>query len=178
MTRLADFLRRHGAAIRLAALVAAWTAAALPAQAQFALAVSPPRLELSAKPGERVREVIELTHRDARAGAYKIKTADWTLRPDGSVDFSDELLPGSCRPWVAIERHELSISAGRPYRYRLEVTPPPETPPMECRFAIMIEGQQATSAPGMPIALGARIAVIVYVAVGEAAPLLELDGTE
>lgn len=177
MTRLAAFLRRHGAAFRLAALLAASAAAIVPAQAQFSLAVSPPRFELSVKPGEQVREVIELTHSDVRAGAYRLKTADWTLRPDGSVDFSDELLPGSCRPWVAIERRELSVTPGRPYRYRFEVSPPADTPPTECRFAVMIEGQQPTAAPGMPIALGARIGVVVYVAVGEVAPVLELAGT-
>lgn len=177
MTRLAEFLRRHGAVFRLATLLAASAAAVLPAHAQFSLAVSPPRFELSAKPAERVREVLELTHSDVRAGAYKLKTADWTLRPDGSVDFSDELLPGSCRPWVAIERRELSITPGRPYRFRFEVAPPADTPPTECRFAVMIEGQQPAAAPGMPIALGARIGVIVYVAVGDVAPVLELAGT-
>jgi hypothetical protein len=120
-------------ALALAA-IPAWAAlAATGAQAQFALAVSPPRLELTGKPGERVRDVIELTHSDARQGEYTFKTADWTLKPDGSVDFSDELVPGSCRPWVAIERRELSIAAGKPYRYRFEVTPPPGTPPAACR---------------------------------------------
>jgi hypothetical protein len=176
VTHPPEFLRRRRAAIRLALALASSAAAVLPAHAQFSLAVSPPRFELSTRPGERVREVLELTHSDARAGAYKLKTADWTLRPDGSVDFSDELLPGSCRPWVAIERRELSITPGRPYRYRFEIAPPADTPPMECRFAVMIEGQEPAAAPGMPIALGARIGVIVYVAIGDVAPVLELAG--
>ena len=177
MTHPPEFLRRHRAAFGLALALASSAAAVLPAQAQFSLAVSPPRFELSAKPGERVREVLELTHSDVRAGAYKLKTPDWTLRPDGSVDFSDELLPGSCRSWVAIERRELSITPGRPYRFRFEVAPPADTPAVECRFAVMIEGQQPAAAPGMPIALGARIGVIVYVAIGDVAPVLELAGT-
>ena len=168
--------RAHRAALLLASSLGALTIGAA-AHAQFSLAVSPPRFELSAKPGERVREVIELTHRDTRAGAYKLKTTDWTFKPDASVDFSDDLLPGSCRPWVAIERRELSITPGRPYRFRFEVTPPADTPPMECRFAVMIEGQQAATAPGVPVALGARIGVIVYVAVGDVAPVLELAGS-
>jgi len=162
--------------VLLAGALAALTTST-PAQAQFSLAVSPPRFELSAQPGERVREVIELTHRDTPSGAYKLKTADWTFRPDASVDFSDELLPGSCRPWVAIERRELGLSSGRPYRFRFEVTPPPGTPPTECRFAVMVEGQQAATAPGVPVALGARIGVIVYVAVGDVAPVLEVVGS-
>ncbi|MDH6590517.1 hypothetical protein M2165_000406 [Variovorax sp. TBS-050B] len=148
-----------------------------PAQAQFSLAVSPPRFELSTRPGERVRDVIELTHRESATGSYKLKTADWIFKPDASVEFSDELLPGSCRPWVAIERRELSITSGRPYRFRFEVTPPPDTPPVECRFAVMIEGKEAATAPGVPVALGARIGVIVYVAVGDVAPVLELAGS-
>ena len=147
------------------------------AQAQFALAVSPPRFELAAKPGETVRAVIELTNGDVRTGVYTVKTADWSLHPDTSVEFSDALLPGSCRPWVAIERRELSVAPGRPYRFRLEMSPPADTAPTECRFAVMIEGAQPAAAPGMPIALGARIGVIVYLAVGDVAPSLELEGS-
>ncbi|MDM0000104.1 hypothetical protein QTI24_15910 [Variovorax sp. J22P240] len=174
--RLVDFFLCRSAAILVSSGIGALAVCA-PAQAQFSLAVSPPRFELSVKPGERVREVLELTHSDSRAGAYKLKTADWTLRADASVEFSDELLPGSCRPWVSIERRELSITPGRPYRFRFEVAPPADTPPVECRFAIMIEGQQPAAAPGVPIALGARIGVIVYVAVGDVAPVLQLAGT-
>ena len=165
---------RRALRVVLAALL---IASSLSAHAQFSLAVSPPRFELSAKPGDRIREVLELTHSDTKPGAYKFKTADWILRPDGSVEFTDELAPGSCRPWVAIERRELVITPGRPYRFRIEVTPPPDTPPTECRFAVMIEGQQPASTPGAPIALGARIGVIVYVTVGDVAPALELAGT-
>lgn len=152
-------------------------AALLPAQAQFSLAVSPPRVELGAKPGVPLREVLEFTHTDARPGAYKVKTADWTLRPDGGVDFSDELQPGSCRPWVAIERREVTVTPGRPYRFRFEVSPPADTPPTECRFALMIEGQEQAAGPQLPMALAARIGVIVYVAVGDVAPVLALAGT-
>ncbi|MFS2207443.1 hypothetical protein [Variovorax sp. Varisp36] len=166
--------------LRVLALVAFPASAAFVgtgAQAQFALAVSPPRFELSGKPGERVRDVIELSHSDARQGEYTFKTADWTLKPDGSVDFSDELAPGSCRPWVAIERRELSIAAGKPYRYRFEVTPPAGTPPVECRFAVLIEGKEHTNAPGTPVAMAARIGVIAYVAIGDVQPVLDIAGT-
>ncbi|WP_170217212.1 hypothetical protein [Variovorax gossypii] len=180
MTRAIGPLLLSSRLLRALALVAApaWAAlSAIPAQAQFALAVSPPRLELTGKPGERVRDVIELTHSDARQGEYTFKTADWTLKPDGSVDFSDELAPGSCRPWVAIERREISIAAGKPYRYRFEVTPPPGTPPVECRFAVLIEGKERTNAPGTPVAMAARIGVIAYVAVGDVQPVLDIAST-
>jgi hypothetical protein len=179
MGRTGLFRRRRGRISGVWALCvgltawAAWT----PAAAQFSLAVSPPRFELSVKPGERVRDVLELTHSNSSTGSYTMKTADWTFRPDASVVFSDELLPGSCRPWVAIERREVNISPERPYRFRFEVAPPADTPPMECRFAILIEGKQTAAVTGMPLALGARIGVIVYVAVGDVAPVLELVGS-
>ena len=176
MTCLAEFLGRR-AAKRILTAAGAALALCVSAHAQFSLAVSPPRFELSTRPGQTVREVIELTQKDTQAGAYQLKTADWTLRSDGAVEFSDALLPGSCRPWVAIERRELSISTGRPYRFRFEAAPPADTPPVECRFAIMIEGRESTKPRDMPIALAARIGVVVYLAVGDVAPVLELAGT-
>jgi hypothetical protein len=147
------------------------------ASAQFALAVSPPRFELSAKPGTPVREIIELSQVDARPGTYNVRTADWTFKPDATVDFIDALAPGSCRPWVAIERKELVVTPGRPYRFRFEVTPPADTPPMECRFAILIEGKEQAASPNMPIGLSARVGVIVYVAVGDVKPALSVVGS-
>jgi len=171
MIRPADAIRSRCAAIGLAASTACSLSAA-----QFSLAASPPHFELSVKPGETVREAIELTQGDTGAGAYTLKTADWIFRPDAAVDFSDALLPESCRPWVAIERRKLSLAPGRPYRFRFEVSPPADAKPQECRFAVMIEGTRPSSAPGMPFALGARIGVIVYVAVGDVAPVLQLAG--
>ncbi len=147
------------------------------ALAQFALAVSPPRLELSGKPGQTLRQVIELSQADVRAGSYKLRTADWTLRPDASVEFSDALLPGSCRPWVAIERHEVTVTPGRPYRFRFEITPPADAPATECRFAILIEGKEQAVDPRLPIGLSARIGVIVYLAIGDVQPVLTVVGS-
>ena len=144
--------------------------------AQFALAVSPPRFELKARPGTPLREVIELSQIDARTGNYTVRTADWTFKPDATVDFFDPLAPGSCRPWVAIERREVTVTPGRPYRFRFEVAPPADTPPMECRFAILIEGKEQAASANMPIGLSARVGVIVYVAVGDVKPALSVVG--
>ena len=176
MTPLTSFtrFRRQSLAALAAVLIAGFGTAA---QAQFALAVVPPRFELNAKPGDRLRDIIELSQAGAKAGTYVIKTADWTLRPDGTVEFSDELAPGSCRPWVTIERREVNVTAGRPYRFRFEVAPPPDAPATECRFAVMIEGKESAASGQVPINLSGRIGVIVYVAVGNVAPVLELAGT-
>jgi hypothetical protein len=147
--------------------------------ADFALAVSPPRFELELKPGEKSRQVLEITNASPEATALSAKTADWSLAPDSSVTFYDDLQPGSCRPWVAIERRELTVSAGRPYRFRFEINAPADAPTGECRFAIMLEGQEQLSrAQGGPaIPFSARLGVVVYVAMGGAAPALSVTGT-
>jgi hypothetical protein len=160
-------LQRCAAAAALALSGALVTA---PVRADFAVLITPPRFELAAKPGERLRQVIELTNADRAPAAMQVRTADWTLRPDMTVDFSDELAAGSCRPWVAIERRDLVLAPGQPYRFRFEVTPPPDTRPTECRFAVLFEGKDPTMAgPQQSIPLAGRIGVIVYVAVGDVA---------
>lgn len=153
-----------------------WLSPLMPsAQAQgFATYVSPPRLELRLQAGARQREVIEIQHAGQVAGRYRFYTVDWTLGSDGGASFSSALAPNSCRPWVAIERRELTLAPGARYRYRIEVAPPEGLPPQECRFALMVEGMDQAQVSGdLSFPVGGRIAVIVYAAVGDAAPQLE-----
>jgi hypothetical protein len=157
------------------ALMGATTA---PLAQGFAALVSPPRFELSAKPGERAREVIEITNASGQAAKFKLRTAEWSLGPEGAVKFDDALEPGSCRPWVAIERRDLTVSPGGKYRYRFEVAPPADAPTGECRFAVLIEGDETAvpmaGGPSLPIA--GRLGVIVYVTIGGAQPQLDVVG--
>jgi hypothetical protein len=172
MTRLA--MRAAGCA---AILVASSIPLAGLAQG-FAALVSPPRFELTAKPGDKLRQVMEITNAGAQAAKYKLKTTDWTLGDDGSVKFDDALSPTSCRPWVAIEGRQVTVGAGAKYRFRFEVSPPADAPAGECRFAIMIEGDEQTvqspNGPAFPIS--GRLGVIVYVVIGDASPKLEVTG--
>lgn len=160
-----------------AVLAAAVVAPRVHAQG-FAALVSPPRFELAAAPGKRVRDVIEITNASGQPAKFKLRTADWTLGPNAEVKFEDALKPGSCRPWVAIERRELTVSPGGKYRYRFEVEPPADAPAGECRFAVLIEGDETAvpmaGGPSLPIA--GRLGVIVYVTVGGAKPRLDVVG--
>lgn len=140
----------------------------------FAAYITPPRFEIQAKAGVSTRQVFEIQHVGQLKGGYRIYTNDWTFQPDNSVSFSDALAPDSCRPWVAIERRELTLEAGARYRFRFEITPPPGTPPRECRFAIMVEGIDPAKSS---VDVGGRIGVIVYAAIGGAAPVLEITAT-
>lgn len=155
------------------------SAVTAPVQAQgFAALVSPPRFELTAKPGKLLRGVIAVSNRSSTTAKYLIHTADWTLAPDLSVNFYDALQPGSCRPWVAIERPQVEVPGGGTLRYRFEVTVPADAQAGECRFAVMIEGDKPSLAQGqgMSVPISGRIGVIVYVAIGDAAPNMEILG--
>ncbi len=142
----------------------------------FALAVSPPRFELSVDPGETVRAVAELNNRSDVATQLTFATAEWDLTPDGGVTISEALKQDSCRPWVAIERRQTNLQAGAQLRYRFEVAPPLETPPTECRFAIVVSGSEEEVSPGGNVSfpVRGRIALIVYVAVGDVKPALQI----
>ncbi|MBS0365556.1 MAG: hypothetical protein JSR67_07025 [Proteobacteria bacterium] len=144
----------------------------------FAALVSPPRVEANARAGALLREVIEITNGAGDPAAFRVHTADFALGRDNSVSFQDEPLPGSCRPWVAIERPLVKLAAGATARYRFEVQVPRDAPATECRFAIMIEADEPSvaraSAVKLPIV--GRIGVIVYVTIGDAAPELEVFG--
>ncbi len=146
-----------------------------PARAQFAAAVTPPRFELSVEPGAVVRQVMEINQATPGAGTYRIYTNDWDLSVGGTLTFYDTLQPGSCRRWVAIERAEVTVTMGSRVRYRFEVAPPADTKPQECRFALMVEGkaQDVKTGDSASFPMSGRIAVIVYVRVGSARPVLE-----
>ena len=146
------------------------------ALAQFAAVVSPPRFELSAKPGGRLTEVVGITNNSAVQARYRMKTADWIFGADTSVTFTDTLAPESCRPWVSIESREIMAPPGRRVGFRVQVDVPPDAPPRECRFALLIEGdeQQVKNESGLSVPVAGRIGVIFYVAVDGAAPLLDI----
>jgi hypothetical protein len=144
----------------------------------FAAMVSPPRFELAAKPGKTLRSVIEVSNRSSAPGKFVLHTADWDLAADYSVNFHDDLQEGSCRPWVALERPEITVPGGGTLRYRFEVTVPADAPAGECRFAVMIEGAEPSIArsQGLDMPVTGRIGVIVYLNVGDGAPELEVLG--
>jgi hypothetical protein len=145
----------------------------------FAAAVSPPRFELSLQPGERVRQVVEISNPENQSVRLRLRTADWLLDADAGLSFFDALHPGSCRPWVAIEAREITVPPSGKYRYRFEIEPPADTLAGECRFALLIEGgDQPTQAGALSFPVTGRIGIIVYATVGDAQPKLEVMGTK
>lgn len=161
-------------------LAAATTLTAVPARAGFDVSVSPPRLELHAKPGDTVRQTISINNLGNDPGRYLTKTADWELGPSGEA-LLQEGAPkqGSCRPWVRLERHEIGVAPGDTRDYRFEVHVPPDVKNGECRFALLVSSNAGTVTPSgasfISIPIVGRLAVIVYVTIGDAKPVMKLE---
>ena len=95
------------------------------------------------------------------------------------MTLSDALAPGSCRPWVAIERRDIVVPAGGRYRYRFEVTPPADAAG-ECRFALVIEGggEAVDAGLNIKVPINGQIGVIVYATLAGATPELGIVSTD
>jgi hypothetical protein len=155
------------------ALVAATTGA----MAQgFSASVSPPRAELQAAPGQTVRQILDIQQASLQPGRFRLYTTDWTYGRDNTVAFANELAPGSCRPWVALERRELTVPGNARHRFRIEINVPADAPVGECRFAVMVEGMDSykAEAGALTLPVNGRIGVIFYVAVGDGRPQLSV----
>lgn len=145
----------------------------------FAATVSPPRFELRAQAGEVLREVVEISNAATMPASYNLRTADWDLSDEGNVTIHPpELRPGSCREWTRIERHNIKLPAQGDRRFRFEIHVPGDAQSGECRVALLLEGMEdenvlaGTSEIRFPVQ--GRIAIIIYVAVGDAKPELDL----
>jgi hypothetical protein len=148
----------------LAALVALVLAHGTVHAQGFSALISPPRVETNVKPGQTHRQVLEISQVGPTPGRFRVYTSDWKLSATGGVDFFEELQPSSCRPWVALEKRELTVAGNSKTRFRFEITPPADAPNAECRFAIMFEGLDAStvSPGGLSFPVSGRIGVIVY----------------
>lgn len=145
----------------------------------FAGYVVPARYELKGTPGQVSRQILDIGNDAAVPDEFSVKTADWNLTAVGGVVFeSDQLRPDSCRPWVKVERHTVKLPARGKRRFRFEVHVPADAKSQECRFAILIERAgdilPTVIAGNLQLPLAGRIGVIVYVAIGDVAPRLNV----
>jgi hypothetical protein len=146
----------------------------------FAATVSPPRFELQGKPGKVIREVVEIDNSGDNPALFALRTADWHLTEDGGLTiYPPELQPGSCRPWARIERRRLRLRPQSGKRFRFEIHIPDDAPAGECRLAILVEhgdeSDMLARAKNIRFPIEGRIAIIIYVAIGDATPDLTLQ---
>jgi fimbrial chaperone protein len=149
--------------------------------APFEIAVSPSRFEVSGKSGVRLGQSLDIHNLASAATEVSVRTIDWSYSADGNITYHDDLQPGSCRPWVALERRSVTVPARGKKSFRFQIDPPAGSPRGECRFMIAIEGtepaQQTIIQGGgasLSLPVTGRIAVAVYVMLDGAEPKLEM----
>lgn len=174
----------HAGRLAAAALVAArviplGSAPAL--AAPFEMALSPSRFEISGKSAARVGQSLNIFNLGAGATEVSVRTIDWTFSSEGQITYHDELLPGSCRPWVTLERKTVKVSPLSKAAFRFQVDVPADAPRGECRFMLAVEGVEPahramlqSHGASLNLPVSGRIAVAVYVAVNGAESRLEL----
>lgn len=175
-TRLRLWRRNLPAAAALAIATAAAHAAS------FEVAVSPSRFEIAAKPATRAGQSLSVFNVGAEPANVAIRTLDWRYSDKGDVTYHEDLLPGSCRPWVTLERRTLRVPPRGRTSFRFQVDVPADAPRGECRFMLAIEGAEPAyqvrmdGNPGSQLSLpvSGRIAIAVYVAIDGAVPKLEV----
>lgn len=179
MTALRHFVQ-HALLFPVLALC---SAAAL--AAPFEIAVSPSRFELTSKSGARLGQSLEMHNLGGAETEIAVRTLDWRYSDDGQISYHDELLPGSCRPWVTLERRTVRVPARGSRKLRFQIDAPADAPRGECRFMIALEGvepaQQTIIQSGgasLSLPVSGRIAVAVYVMLNDAQPRLSLQQIE
>lgn len=169
---------RTGKAALIAAII---TMAGSAVAGGFAVSASPSRFELHAKAGEVLARTLDLQHVAPEPTEYVLRTADWALTEERGLEFFDALQPGSCRPWVKLERRSVKIDGRSRRKFRFEVHVPPQATQGECRFALLVENYEQKAVPvikdaPVSLPLSGRLGVIVYVQIGGAQPKLEVSG--
>jgi len=170
--------RRAAACALLPVFLAAGQASAAP----FEVAVTPSRFELSAQSGKRLGQSLEIHNLGGEATEVNVRTLDWTYSPEGEVGYYDALQPGSCRPWVTLERRTVKVGARDKASFRFQLEPPADAPRGECRFMIALEGAEpayradiARGGASLSLPVSGRVAVAVYVALNGAEPKMTLS---
>ncbi|MFM9924239.1 hypothetical protein VLK31_14695 [Variovorax sp. H27-G14] len=166
------------------ALLALATAAACAgaAAAPFEIAIMPSRFELSAKSGTRLGQSLDIHNVGSTATEVSLRTIDWGYSPEGEISYLDALQPGSCRPWVLLERKTVRLPARGKVSFRFQIEPPADAPRGECRFMLAIEGVEPAyraaigqGGASLSLPVTGRIAVAVYVLLNGAEPKLTLS---
>jgi hypothetical protein len=164
------------------ALLAIALAAATPAfSAAFEVAISPSRFEVAGKAGGRIGQSLTIYNVGNTPTDVAIRTLDWSYSPEGQITYHDELIAGSCRPWVTLERRTLRVPQQGRSNFRFQIDIPPDATRGECRLMLAVEGiepayqaQIQSGGASLSLPVSGRIGVAVYVKVGGAEPKLEI----
>jgi hypothetical protein len=130
--------------------------------------LSPPRLELSARPGETVVGTVTVLTTAGTEQRIAVEASDWTLDTAGALTFlpAGSLLTGAS-DWLELETDEFTLAPRSSREVRVAVTIP-DDPDLEGTFHAMVffaVVPAATDAPGVGVVTTTRIGLTLYVTI-------------
>jgi hypothetical protein len=162
--------RRPGRLLILAAGATLWAAAAFGQTASISL--SPLRIEAPVIPGVEKTVSFELftpASPDGDAGRVVLNLTDWTIREDGSADYTEpSTQPNSASAWVRFSPAAVTLRAGQRQLVRVTILAPANTPPGVYRTALFVQGRPPAAPKSGDVSgffLRVRYAFTLYVVI-------------
>jgi len=147
----------------------------------FSLGISPVRWEAAGKPGKTLRKVVVLTGGAGAIQKVKVGVGDWTLSEDGAPIFGKSgTMPESAASWIRYHPAELNVYPRQRKIVRLSIRIPDATPSGCYRVALFFEPPQSDEEGrkgATSVFLRGRLALLIYVTVGDARPEGEILDT-
>ena len=130
--------------------------------------ISPPRLELTGRPGQTVTETVTLFTTAPSQQQISVEMSDWTLSPEGGVVF----LPigsaqNSASPWLALETDDFLLEPEGARDVRLSVTLP-DDPNLKGTYQGIVFFRVIppdSAVTGVGVVTTTRVGLVVYITV-------------
>ncbi len=145
-----------------------------PSWAGFSLSISPIRWEAKGNAGKTLRQVITLTSGAKTVQKVQVSVGDWTLTEGGAPVFVDpETMPNSAAAWLRFDSQEFTVYPRQKKTFKISIDIPDGALHGSYRAAILFEQPQpekTAEEEGTSVFLRGRLALPIYVTVGDAKP--------
>ncbi|MCA1791578.1 MAG: hypothetical protein LC667_17530 [Thioalkalivibrio sp.] len=130
------------------------------------IGLTPPRLILSAQPGDTVTAVFSVLTSAATEQSVESATSDWFLGVDGELAFVPPgTTPHSAAGWLALESGTFALAPSSSREVRLEVTVPEDAEGTHHAMVFFTVVPPPTDTPGVGVTTTTRVGLTVYVTV-------------
>jgi hypothetical protein len=170
---------RHYRKLTLAAVALAIAAFPPAVRAQYGLALSPMRTELSVAPGVQRNGSLSIANDDATPGRFRTEILDLSIDKEAVPQFEKDIPSEkefSCKDWLTVNPMEAEIPGKSQMMVRYTVKVPPDSPTRtyHCAlgFTTLADPKKQQQAVGIVSLL--RLAATFYVTVGNPPPAGEV----
>ncbi len=136
-----------------------------PTLAQTAVAIDPPAVIFTAKPGEEKTASILVANPGNEAARVRVSLGDWMYQPDGQPVYLDPgALPESASPWITFSPSEFVLAGHEKKIVRYTIKVPDDAESGTHWSVLFLQGEDPNALPGANIAtFKLRVAHTVYV---------------